>query len=145
MDAAEQAARRGMALDDLAARMQTFGRQSVVEGWRDFQWRAPTAPELHAELAEILLARGDLLAAEAAARSALSLARVEPDRYHRLSEILAMRGAHAEAAQELEAAISLARQEMRWPTPRDWPLIERNRNRESHHQSPEPDFEGGRP
>ena len=131
LDAAEQAVRRGMALDDLAARMQTFGRQSVVEGgeitngarrprlsfmqsWPRSCWREATCWRRRRPRAD-----------------ALSLARVEPDRYHRLSEVLAMKGAHAEAAQELEAAISLARQEMRWPTPRDWPLIDRNRNRES--------------
>jgi tetratricopeptide (TPR) repeat protein len=126
LSAAEQGARRGMELDDLSARMQVFARQSVAKGWLEHQWCLPTAPDLRAELAEILVAKGELRAAEAAARDALSLARTEPDRYARLSEILAMKGCEARAAKELEAAISLARQDMRRPTPRDWPTIRRN-------------------
>ena len=131
LDAAEQAARRGIASDDLSARMQAFGRQSVVEAWRDYRWRAPDAPELHAELAEILVAKGDLGQAEAAARRALACARIEPQRHHRLSEILAMRGRHEDAAAALKAAIALARRDMRRPTPRDWPLMHRNRTLEA--------------
>ena len=131
LSAAEQATRRGMVLDDLSSRMQVFGRQSVAKGWLEHQWCLPTAPDLRAELTEILVANGELGAAEAAARDALSLARTEPDRYARLSEILAMKGCEEQAAEELEAAISLARQDMRRPTPRDWPMIRRNNNWES--------------
>ena len=131
LDAAERAARRGIASDDLSARMQAFGQQSVVEAWREYRWRAPDAPELHAELAEILVSKGDLAEAEAAARRALACARIEPERHHRLSEILALRGRHDEAAAALEAAIALARQDMRRPTLRDWPLTQRNRSLEA--------------
>ena len=127
LDAAEQAARRGIALDDLSARIQAFGRQSVAEGWREYQWRAPTAPELPAELAEILVAKGDRAAAEAAARRALACARIDPERHHRLSAILAMGGRHEEAAAALEAAIALAEEDMRRPTLRDSPLTYRQR------------------
>jgi hypothetical protein len=91
-DTAEQAALRGMVLDDLSARMQVFGRQSVAKGWLEYQWCLPTAPGLRAELAEILVAKAELRAAEAAARDALFLARTEAERYARLSEILAMKG-----------------------------------------------------
>jgi tetratricopeptide (TPR) repeat protein len=131
LDAAERAARRGIELDDLPARMEAFGEQSVAEGWREYRWRAPTAPELHAELAEILAAKGDRAGAEAAARRAVACAPTEPERHHRLSEVLAMRGHHEEAAEELEAAIALARREMRRPTPRDWPLTHRARSLEA--------------
>jgi tetratricopeptide (TPR) repeat protein len=131
LGAAEEAARRGLAFDDLPARMQAFGRQSLVTIWREYQWRAPTAPELRAELAEILAAKGDWEAAEVAARSALACARTDPERHHRLSEILAIRGRHDEAAATLEAAIALAEQDMRRPTPRDWPLTQRNRHVEA--------------
>ncbi|HEX6103335.1 MAG TPA: tetratricopeptide repeat protein, partial [Alphaproteobacteria bacterium] len=131
LDAAEQAARRGIAADDLSARMQTFGEQSVAESWREYQWRAPAAPELRAELAEILAAKGDWAAAERAARRALACARTDPERHHRLSEILATRGRHDEAAAALEAAITLARQALRRPTPRDWPLTDRDRSLEA--------------
>ena len=145
LDAAEQAARRGLAFDDLPARMQAFGRQSLVTIWREYQWRAPTAPELRAELAEILAAKGDWEAAEAAARSALACARTDPERHHRLSEILAIRGRHDEAAATLEAAIALAEQDMRRPTPRDWPLTQRNRHVEASRPSAEPDSPRRRP
>ena len=123
--AAEQAAQRGITFDDLPARMQAFGRQSVVTIWRDYQWRAPTAPDLRAELAEILAAKGDWAAAEAAARSALACARTNPERHHRLSDILAIRGRHDEAAAALEAAIALAERDLGRPTLRDWPLTQR--------------------
>ena len=131
LNAAKQAARRGMVLDDLSARMQVFGRQSVAKGRLGYQWCLPTAPDLRAELAEILVAKGEWRAAEAAARDALFLARTEPDRYAQLSRILAMKGCDEQAAQELEAAISLARQDMQRPTPRDWSMIRRNNNWES--------------
>ena len=127
LDAAEQAARRGIASDDLAARMEAFGRQSVVEAWREYQWRAPTAPELHAELADILVAKGDWAMAEAAARRALACARTDPERHYRLSEIVAMRGRHQEAAAQLESAIALAREDRRRPTLHDRPLTYRER------------------
>jgi hypothetical protein len=66
-DTAEQAAMRGMVLDDLSARMQVFDRQSVAKGWLEYQWCLPTAPDLRAELAEILVAKAELRAAEAVA------------------------------------------------------------------------------
>jgi tetratricopeptide (TPR) repeat protein len=131
LDAAEEAARRGISVDDLSARMQAFGQQSVVAAWREYQWRAPTAPELRAELAEILMSKDDWAGAEAAARSALACARIKPERHHRLSEILARRGYHEEAAEELEAALALARGDMRRPMLRDWPLTYRNRSLEA--------------
>jgi tetratricopeptide (TPR) repeat protein len=131
LNAAEEAARRGVARDDLSRRMRAFGRHSAVEGWREYQWRAPTAPEVHAELAEILVAKGDWAAAEAAARSALWYASTESERHCRLSEILATRGGVQEAAAELEAAIRLAREDLRRPTPHDWPLTSRNRSLEA--------------
>ena len=131
LDAAEQAVRRGMAADDLPARMQAFGRQSAVQSWREYRWRAPAAPELYAELAEILAAKGDWAAAEVAVRSALAHARTDPGRHHRLSEILAMRGRHREAAAALEAAIALARQELRRPIARDSPVTDRTRSLEA--------------
>jgi tetratricopeptide (TPR) repeat protein len=127
LDAAEQAARRGLVLDDLSARMQVFGQQSL-QGWLDNQWCLPTAPDLRAELAETLVAKSEWRGAEAAARDALFLARTDPDRYIRLSEILAMKGCDEQAAEELETAIWLARQDMRRSTPRDWPMIRRNNN-----------------
>jgi tetratricopeptide (TPR) repeat protein len=130
LDAAEQAARRGMVLDDLSARMQVFGGQSL-QGWLDNQWCLPTAPDLRAELAEILVAKSEWRGAEEAAREALFLARTDPDRYVRLSEILATSGCDEEAAEQLETAISLARQDMRRPTPRDWPMIRRNNDWDS--------------
>jgi tetratricopeptide (TPR) repeat protein len=130
LDAAEEAARRGMELDHLSARMQVFGRQSL-QGWLDNQWRLPTAPDLPAELAEILMAKSEWQRAEAAARDALFLARIDPDRYIRLSEILAMKGCNEQAAEQLETASWLARQDMRRPTPRDWPMIRRNNHWES--------------
>src|SRR5918996_1186162 len=128
LDAAERAARRGISSDDLSARMQAFGQQSAIEGWREYQWRAPIAPEVHAELAEILVAEGDWAAAEAAARSALSFARTDPERHYRLSEILATRGRHEDSAEALEAAIALAQVDMRRPTLHDWPPTYRNRS-----------------
>jgi tetratricopeptide (TPR) repeat protein len=131
LDAAERAARRGIAADDLPARMAVFGRQSVADSWREYRWRAPVAPELHAELAAVLAAKGDWAAAEVAAREALARARTDPERHHRLSEILATRGRHHEAAAALEAAIALARQAFGRPTPRDWPLTDRNRHLEA--------------
>jgi tetratricopeptide (TPR) repeat protein len=131
LDAAEQAVRRGMVLDDLSARMQVFGRQSVARGLLGCQWFLPTAPDLPAELAEILVAKGEWRAAEAAARDALFLARTEPDRYARLSQILATEGCDEQVAQELEAAISLARRDIQRPTPRDWSMIRRNNDWES--------------
>jgi tetratricopeptide (TPR) repeat protein len=130
LDAAEQAARRGMVLDDLSARMQVFGQQSL-QGWLDNQWCLPTAPDLRAELTEILVAQSEWRGAEEAAREALFLARTDPDRYFRLSEILAMKGCDEQAAEELGTAIWLARQDMRRPTPRDWPMIRRNNNWDS--------------
>jgi tetratricopeptide (TPR) repeat protein len=131
LDAAEEAARRAIAWNDLSVRMQAFARQSTVEGWWEYRWRAPTAPEIHAELAEILVARSDRAAAEAAARSALAYARTEPERHHRLSQILATRGCDRDAAAELETALALAREELRRPTPHDWPLTSRNHSLEA--------------
>jgi tetratricopeptide (TPR) repeat protein len=116
LDAAERAARQGMALDDLPTRLREFGDHLAARGNLGYQrWILPTAPEAACELARILLTKGDLAAAEAAVREALAVLPTRPETHEQLAGILARRGRDPEAAEALARAIALARQEVEQP------------------------------
>jgi tetratricopeptide (TPR) repeat protein len=103
---AEEVLREAQAHNSLAMQMNRFQeRWSIARYLCEPGWHRPTAPELFAEQAELMIAKGDLAAAETAARQALADRRNAPDHYLRLAKVLRLRGEDLFADADLKAGL----------------------------------------
>ena len=129
---AEQVLRKAIAIDTFSVRMTAF-----ESGWSkpgdqmQFERYLRVPYDLFAELAELMVKKGDLTSAEAAARNSLVHASTTPRNYGLLFEILNLQGKKDEAEEVLARGIIIARREEARPISGAGPVTRHHSNRAS--------------